>query len=183
MPPCLVRSSKIEFTRKETMDKTVKLHTYSEPAKGGAPEGEIKEDKDKSIELAVKEAQLEEEKSKSLENLKTIVQLRESLKQEQAKGAELVKKMAQLEAKLNATFAPVTNELAKVSAQFEEEKKKSLEQLKMTEQLRASLKQEQARSEAKTRELAALEAKVKDLSAVLSKISSITEAGKLASNT
>lgn len=165
------------------MDKTVKLRAYSEPSKSGVPEGDIKEDKNKSLDLAAKEAQLAEEKSKSLENLKTIVQLREYLKQEQAKTAELARKTAELEAKVNESSASVANELAKKSAQLEEEKKRSLEQLKMVEQLRESLRQEQAKSAGAADKAAKLEAKVRDLNGVLSKISSIAEAGRLVSNT
>ncbi|MDE2310650.1 MAG: hypothetical protein KGL01_07475 [Betaproteobacteria bacterium] len=178
-----MRNGEIEFTGTDIMDKTVKLRAYSEPAKSAAPEGDIKESKDQSLELAAKEAQLAEEKSKSLENLKTIVQLRENLKQEQAKTAELARKTAELEAKANESSAPLANELAKKSAQLEEEKKRSLEQLKTIEQLRESLKQEQARSAAAADKAAGLEAKVKDLNNVLGKISSIAEAGKMVGNT
>lgn len=89
-------------------------------------------------------------------------------------------------------------ELVKKTAQFEEEKKKSLEHLKTIEQLQASLKQEQANAtemakkiagleakvkelsglETKAKELAALEAKVKELTEVLGKISGIAATGK-----
>jgi chromosome segregation ATPase len=147
------------------MDKTLKLHAYPDKAKSDVPQDN----------LAHKNAQLEEEKSKSLELLKTIVQLRESLKQEQAKTAEM-------EVKFNKLVVLEESQLAKKNAQLEEEKKKSLEQLRTIEQLRESIKQDQAKNaeiQAKAKELAVLEAKVKDLSAVLSKISTIAATGKL----
>jgi DNA repair exonuclease SbcCD ATPase subunit len=174
-------------------DKTVKIRAYSEPAKSDAPKGNATEDKVRDLELALKDAQIEEEKSKSLENLKTIVQLRENLKQEQAKTAEAVKKVAELEARIKGYASLEANELVRKNAQLEEEKKKSLEQAKTIEQLKESLKQEQAKSsgaidqsaelEAKTKELVMLEAKIKDLSGALGKIASIAEAGKLAGKT
>lgn len=79
-------------------------------------------------------------------------------------------------------------ELVKKKTQLEEEKRKSLEQLKIIEQLRESLKYEQAKTEEiakKAAELevklnaqAELEAKVKELSEVLEKISGIAASGK-----
>jgi uncharacterized protein YlxW (UPF0749 family) len=91
-----------------------------------------------------------------------------------------------------------TLELAKMNAQFQEEKGKSIELHKTIEQLRASLAQEQAKSsemaeravmlEARIKELseqganpkkiAELEARVKELSEVLGKISGIAATGK-----
>ncbi|MDP2695585.1 MAG: hypothetical protein Q8O58_12075 [Gallionella sp.] len=140
--------------------------------------------------LAVKDAQLEEEKSRSLENLKMIVQLRESLKQEQAKTAEMVKMMAEQEARIKASAMSETNELARKNAQFEEEKKKSLEQIKIIEQLRESLQQEQSKTaemvkmmaeqEARTKASVALEAKAKELTEALGKIAAIAAAVKTA---
>jgi chromosome segregation ATPase len=131
--------------------------------------------------LAIKNAQLEEEKSRSLENLKTIAQLRETLKQEQAR-------MAELEARVKVLAASESNELAGKNAQLKEEKAKSLEYMKIVEQLRESLKQEQARTadmaartasqEAKLKELAALEAKVKEMTDALGRISGIAAASR-----
>jgi uncharacterized protein YoxC len=77
-------------------------------------------------------------KIKLLEHLKTIEQLRESLKQEQANTAGIAKKTAGLEAKIK-----------ELSEQENQEKK-----------------------------LAELEAKVKELSEMLSRISGIAAAGK-----
>lgn len=161
------------------MEKTVKINAYSAPAKS-----------DTALELEHKQAQIAEERNKALELLKNITLLRENLKQEQARSAELentINKLAGLE----------ENRFAKFNAQFEEEKKKSLEHMHTIEQLRASLQQEQAKTAeltgrsselaAKAQEIAALETKVavletkiKDLSGVISKISSIAEAAKVA---
>jgi chromosome segregation ATPase len=175
-----------EFKKMGAMDKdkTVKLRAFAEPAKRDVPQARLADDKGVSVELEKKTAQLEEERGKSLELLKTIVQLRESLKQERAKTAEL-------EAKVNRLAVVEENQLARKNALLEEEKRKSLEQMKTIEHLRESLMQEQARSagvadrtaelEAKTKEIAALEARVKGLSAALGQISSIAAAGKAAS--
>jgi DNA anti-recombination protein RmuC len=150
-------------------DKTLKLRAYPEPAKSVAPQTKPADGQDSSLELA--KAQLEEEKSKTLELLKTIVQLRESLKQEQAKAADL-------EAKLNRLGTVEDNQLAKKNAQLEAEMKRSIELMSTIEQLRESLKQEQARSAGEVDRTAALEAKVRDLSALLGKISTLAAAGK-----
>lgn len=149
------------------MEKTVKLHAYAEPAKSDAAQDKLAQDC--SVLLA-------EERNKSLDLLKTIVQLRESLKQEQVKSAEL-------EARINKLSVLEDSQLARKNAQLEEEKKKALEYERTISELRNSLKQEQARMEgmddssaeleAKTKELAALEAKIRAMSGVISKISSI----------
>jgi myosin heavy subunit len=138
--------------------------------------------------LALKEAQLEEEKSRGVENLKTIVQLRESLKLEQGKTAEMVKIISELEARAKESASAEASELVKRTAELEEEKRKLLEQAQTIEQLRESLKQEQAKSagmadklselEAGAREVAALEAKVNELTDAMSKIVAIAAAGK-----
>ncbi len=138
--------------------------------------------------LALKDAQLEEEKSRGLENLKTIVQLRESLKLEQGKTAEMVKIISELEAKVKGAASQEASELAKKTAELEEEKRKSQEQAKAVGQLRESLGQEQARAaamadklaelEARAGEAAALEARVGELSDAMSRIAAIAAAGK-----
>jgi DNA anti-recombination protein RmuC len=150
-------------------DRTLKLRAYPEPAKSVVPQAKPADGQDRSLELA--KAQLEEEKGKTLELLKTIVQLRESLKQEQAKAADL-------EAKLNRLATVEDNQLAKKNAQLEAEMKSSRELMSTIEQLRESLKQEQARSAGEADRTAALEAKVRDLSALLGKISTLAAAGK-----
>jgi len=170
------------------MEKTVKIRAYPDDAKSNASQGDLADDQNISLELAKKNAQIEEEKSRSHEYLKTIVQLRESLKQEQAKTAEMTQKMAEQEAKVKELAALEANELARKSAQREEEKKKSLDLMKTIEQLRESLRQEQAKTagmadktaeqETKAGASAVLEAKVKELTAALSKIAAIAAAGK-----
>ena len=152
-------------------DRTLKLRAYPEPAKSVVLQAKPADGQDRSLELAKKEVQLEEEKNKTLELLKTIVQLRESLKQEQAKAADL-------EAKLNRLGTVEDNQLAKKNAQLEAEMKRSIALMSAIEQLRESLKQEQARSAGEVDRTAALEAKVRDLSALLGKISSLAAAGK-----
>lgn len=168
------------------MEKTVKIRAFPDSAGSGDAQGSPADEK--AIELAMKDAQIEEERSRSLEHLKTIVQLRESLKQEQARTAEAARKATELDARVKGMTALETNELARKSAELEEEKQKSLEQTKTIEQLRESLKQEQARTEgmadklaemdAATRERAALESRVRELTGALGKIAAIAAAGK-----
>jgi hypothetical protein len=174
------------------MDKTLKLRTYSGDGRNDAAQGNSGKDQGislelekKTVELEKKTALLEEERSKSVELLKTIVQLRESLKQEQAKSADL-------EAKINKLATVEENHLARKSVQLEEERKLSLEYKTTIEQLRESIKQDQAKSAemvnkfdelaAKTRELEELKAKVKDLTGVLGMVSRIAAAGKVDDN-
>ncbi|MFA6120996.1 MAG: hypothetical protein WCT35_08890 [Sideroxydans sp.] len=171
------------------MDKTVKISAYSAPTKGLVQPQNISKDKFVALELEQKQAQLDEERNKSLELLKNVVQLRESLKQEQAKAAEQEAKAVQLEAKLNKMVALEESQIAKRNAQIEEEKKYSLELMRTIEELKEKIKQEKARSadiadsgvqlEAKLQEIIVLEAKIKDLSGVLNKIISIAEAAKV----
>ena len=144
--------------------KTVKIQAYSADTKSDAAQGNAADVQKKALELAMKDAQIEEEKSRALEHLKTVVQLRESLKQEQVKTAEMVRKMAEHEAKANELAGLDVNELAKKNAQLEEEKNKSLEHLKTIDQLGESLKQEQAKTVEMVSNMAVLEARVKELS-------------------
>ena len=135
-----------------------------------------------ALELEQKQAQLDEERNKSLELLRNLVQLRESLKQEQARSAEQ-------EAKLNKLAALEESQIAKRNVQIEEEKKYSLELMRTIEQLKEQLKQEKSRVseiadsgvqlKAKIQEITALKAKIKDLSGVFGKIVSIAEAAKV----
>ncbi|MBI4808891.1 MAG: hypothetical protein HY799_08100 [Nitrosomonadales bacterium] len=171
------------------MDKTVKIPVYNDAARVEETQDRSAKDRDLSFDLAKKEALLEDEKSKSLDLLKTIVQLRESLKQEQVKTTDIVKKAADLEANAKESRMLAEKELARKTAQLEEEKKQSLEFMRNIEQLKESIKHEQAKKtyaadhtaelEARAKEIAALEAKVKDLTATLGKIASIAEAGKM----
>lgn len=180
------------------MDKTVKIRAYSDGAKSDVQLGNLTEDQNITLELAKKNLRLEEELKNLHEHLNTIEQPRWSLRQEQAKSAEMAKKTAELEARIREFSALDANDLAKKNTLLEEEKRKSLEHIKMIEQLRESLKQERAKAaemekkasalESKTQELPALEAEVKDLqvwqakaielSDALGKISSIAAMGK-----
>lgn len=138
------------------MDKTLKIHAYSDTAKSdGAKEKSAKE-LDIALELEKKTAHLEEERSKTLDLLKTIVQLRESLKQEQAKTAVL-------EARLNKLDSVEENQLVKKNAQLEDEKKHSLEYMRTIQQLRESLQQEQEKSARMAAGMAELETKANKL--------------------
>ena len=83
-----------------SMDKTVKTRVLPEGAKTAAPQSNLTDAQERSLELAKKNAQLEEIKSKLLEQIKTIEQLRASLNQEQAKSADLEIKTARLESKV-----------------------------------------------------------------------------------
>ena len=214
------------------MEKTLKLRAYQDAEKDNAPQDKQTKERNIVNELEKKSALLEEEKNKSLDLLKTIVQLRESLKQEQGKAAameakvikldsveenQLARKNAQLEeekrlsreymrtiehlranlkqeqgnfaeaqtklgfleAKVNKLDSVEENQLAKKSAQFEEEKKKSLEYVQMIDQLRKTIKQDQEKMAKTVKHADEMEAKIKDLSVVLSKIASLATGGKL----
>ncbi|MBI5890856.1 MAG: hypothetical protein HZB47_09285 [Nitrosomonadales bacterium] len=167
------------------MDKTLKLRAYSDAEKADDSKNKSSKERDLALELDKKTALLEDEKNKSLDLLKTIVHLRESLKQEQAKSADL-------EAKLTKLASVEENQLARKNAQLEEEKKLSLEYMRTIEQLRESIRQDQAKSavmvskfdelEAKTKAVEELEAKVNDLTGVLGMITRIAAAGKVENN-
>ena len=146
---------------------------------------EIKVNKLDAVEesqLAKKNALLEEEKKKSLEYMKTIEQLRENLKQELGKSAEMLNRMAELKTKVNKMDSVEENQLIRKNTLLEEEKKKTLEYAKLIDQLRESFKEDQERSAAVVKRTADLEAKVKELSEVLGKISGIATAGRLDSD-
>lgn len=164
------------------MDKTVKIRALTEEAKGDAGQGKRADEKGiPADDRARLSSLLEEERSKSLELLKEIVQLRESLKQEQAKSADL-------EAKLTRLAVVEENQLAKKNAQLEEERKSSLELMRTIEQLRESIKHDHAKAaetvdrvaelEARAQEAATLETRVKELNEALGKIAAIAAAGK-----
>lgn len=170
------------------MDKTIKTRAHPDDANGKVLQSNLTEEQNRMLELVKKNALLEEENKKSIEYLRTIEQLKESFRQEQVKAAEMAAKTAKLEAKVNDLAALEANDIARKNAQIEEEKKKSIEHLKTIEQLKESLKQEQAKTaeatkkmaglEARINELSALEAKVKELTDMLGKISGIAAAGK-----
>ena len=96
---------KPEITTIAIMEKTVKTRSYSDKAKGTASPSNLTEAQEKALELAKKNAQLEEAKNKLLEHVKTIEQLREDIKQEQAKTAEMATMALGLEAKVKELSA------------------------------------------------------------------------------
>lgn len=165
------------------MDKTLKMPAYSSATNDKAPQDNSAGEKGKTLDLAMKDAQIEEERSRSLEHLKTIVQLRESLKQEQARSSESAKKADEFEAKVKALAGLEAGEVAAKNAQLDAEKSKSLEYQKIIEQLRESLKQEQAKvaalsknageQDAMAKELAELQEKVKEIPALEARVKEI----------
>lgn len=120
-------------------ETTIKVRAYSGNAENLVPQSNLTEEQSNALELVKKNAQLEDERKKLREHMQTIEQLRESIKQEQAKTAEMVKKIAVLEAK--------EKELAMMAV--------------------------------KVKEFAGLEAKVKELTEALGKISSIAASAKV----
>jgi methyl-accepting chemotaxis protein len=82
------------------MEKTVKTRSYSDKAKSATSPSNLSEAQEKTLEFAKKNAQLEEAKTKLLEQVKTIEQLREEIKQEQAKTIEMATMALGLEAKV-----------------------------------------------------------------------------------
>ncbi len=72
----------------------------------------------------------------------------------------------------------LTLELATKNTQLEEEKSKSLEQLKTIERLRETLAQEQSKTAELTRNLSLLQSRVEELQDALGKISEIAVKGK-----
>ncbi|OGS99357.1 MAG: hypothetical protein A3F73_06020 [Gallionellales bacterium RIFCSPLOWO2_12_FULL_59_22] len=97
-------------------DTTVKISAYSGKA-DIAPQNNLTEEQNNALDLVKKSSLLEEEKRKSIEYLKTIEQLHASLKQEQAKTAEMAKKMTALEAQ--AKELPALEAKAKRSVELE----------------------------------------------------------------
>ena len=140
------------------MDRTIKLRAFDETAKIDVLQDTRVEGR-KFEDIAKQEALLEEERSKSHDLLKTIIQLRDNLKLEQARTTEL-------QAKLNKLDEVEQNQLIRKNAQLEEEQKKYLDQLKINEQLRESLVQEQANHANMTRKSAELKAKLNRLAEV-----------------
>ncbi len=141
------------------MDKTLKLRTFSDTAKNPVAKDKSSKERNIAQELEKKTAHLDEERNKSLDLLKTIVQLRESLKLEQEKSAVLESRVIKLD-------SVEENQLVKKNAQLEEEKKKSLEYVKTIQQLQESLKQEQEKSAQMSGRMAELETKVYKLDSV-----------------
>jgi hypothetical protein len=139
------------------MEKTVKIRAYTGKSNGDIPLESPGDDKNSSLQLA-------EEKSRTLEQLKTIVQLRENLKLEQEKNTGLANTVADLQGKLNKLASVEENQLVKKNTQLEEERKKSAEQLKAIELLKESLKQEKEKNAWLVNNSADLHAKLDKLS-------------------
>jgi len=133
------------------MDKTFKLRAYNPDAnKEDAPGKPAKEQVEASA-LEKKTVQLEEEQKKSLELLKTIIRLREDLKQEQEKSAGL-------EAKLHKLDAVEENQLVRKNAELEEVRNKLAEFQKLNENLKKSIEHEQVGAAEMAKKVEALEA-------------------------
>jgi methyl-accepting chemotaxis protein len=82
------------------MEKTVKTRSYSDKSKRAISPSNLTDAQEKALEFANTATQLEEAKCKLLEQLKTIDQLREEIKQEQAKTAEMAMMALGLEDKV-----------------------------------------------------------------------------------
>jgi len=149
------------------MEKTVKIRAYQEDNKDKvSSKDNPADDKNKTLELEKKDALLEEEKARSLEHIKTIVQLRESLKKEQERNTDLSKAAAELQAKLSRLADVEENQLVKKNTQLEEEKKKSAEQLKVIELLKEKVRQEIEKNSKLIESETDLQAKLNKLAAV-----------------
>lgn len=132
------------------MDKTIKIRAFSPDAKNDISQNKPKEDQKTTLEFARPAAPVEEEPSKFVEFAKVIEQLGKSLKDEQAKSAELTRKLGTLEAE-QAKSA----KLEKQVSELEEDQKKSLES---------------------SRKMAELESQIKELAEALEKIANIAGA-------
>jgi len=108
------------------MEKTVKTHAFPD-GKSVVPQNNLTPEQEKALEHAKKNALIAEEKSKLIEHLKTIEQLRESLKQEQSKAAEMAEKAVGLEAKVKELSGQESN--AKKMADLEAKVKELTEAL------------------------------------------------------
>ncbi|MDP1635358.1 MAG: hypothetical protein Q8L69_11845 [Gallionellaceae bacterium] len=144
------------------MDKTFKLRAYNPDANNEEAPGKAARDQIESSALEKKTALLEEEQKKSLELLKTIIRLREDLKHEQERSAGL-------EAKLHKLDAVEQNQLVRKNAELEEARNKLADVMKLNEQLRKSIEQEQAEAAEMAKKVAALEARVGQSAAVAEK--------------
>jgi hypothetical protein len=138
----------------------------------------LKLDSVEESQLTRRSAELEEEKKKSIEYVKTIEQLRENLKQELGKSAEMLNRMAELKTKVNKMDTVEESHLVKKNTQLEEEKKKTLEYAKLIDELRESIRADQEASAGIIKHSAELEAKIDELNGVLGKIASMATTGK-----
>ena len=101
---------------------TIKIRAYDGKAAGGDAQSNLSEEQNNALELVKKTAQLQEEKNRSLEYLKAIELLQESLRQEQARSAEMARVNAALETQLKELAAQETNvkKVAELEAKIKE---------------------------------------------------------------
>lgn len=78
---------------------TIKIRAYPDKAGADVAQNNLTEEQNNTLELVKKTAQLKAEMNKSIELQKTIEQLQQSLKKEQADSAEMAQKAVSLEAK------------------------------------------------------------------------------------
>lgn len=171
------------------MDKTVKIRAYVEPA--AQPAGAAPLTKEQALEFAVLQERLQEERDKSLEQLKTIVQLRETVKLEQAKATEAEKRANQAQAALQQAQSAVSEAQRHAQERLDGEMKKMVEAEARNQQLQAQLAQLQAKldgmadqaaaMQAKDKEVAELRTKLQELVGVLSKVGSLIDVARLTS--
>ncbi|HUW75947.1 MAG TPA: hypothetical protein VMV70_04650 [Gallionella sp.] len=101
---------------------TIKIRAYAGKATGDDAQSNLSAEQNNALELVKRAAQLQEERNKSLEHLKAIGLLQESLRQEQARAAEMEKMVAGLEAQLKELAAQETNvkKVAELEARVKE---------------------------------------------------------------
>jgi uncharacterized protein YlxW (UPF0749 family) len=101
---------------------TIKIRAYDGKAAGDDAQSNLSEEQNNALELVKKTVQLQEEKNRSLEHLKAIELLQKSLRQEQARTAEMAKRVAGLEAQLKERAAQQTNvkKVAELEAKVKE---------------------------------------------------------------
>lgn len=92
---------------------TIKIRAYTYRAEGDDAQSNLSEEQNNALELSKRTAQLQEENNRVAEHLKAIGLLQESLRQEQARTAELAKTLAGLEVQLKE-LAGRENSTAKV---------------------------------------------------------------------
>jgi methyl-accepting chemotaxis protein len=115
---------------------TIKLPAHPGKTAGDVAQSNLTEDQDNALELVKRNAQLQEEKNKSLELQMIIEQLRENLKQEQAKTSEMAEKAVILGGKVKE-LAEQGTQVKKV-AELEAKVKELTEALGMISGIAAS---------------------------------------------
>lgn len=93
---------------------TIKLRSYAAKTEHEVPQNTLTDEQNNVLELVKKTAQFEEEKKKSQGYLNTIEQLREIIKHEQAKTAEMANLAVGLEDKLKE-LAELESKVKKVA--------------------------------------------------------------------